>query len=1064
MTRLIEILARRQSQFDKDPFEPVSIVVQSIGMGQWLKFKLAEDQGIAANIDCMLPASLIWRLYQSLLQEENLPDTSPFDRELLAWRLMRLLPEQDGPEFASIQQYLQGTGDPQLRLYQLCQQIAGLFDEYLIYRPQWMIAWEHGESHISEEIMRDQTWQMALWQSLLAQPDLAATHHRAHLHKALQERLEDPEDIPRSVPQHLSIFGLSSLPPMHLDTFRMLGNLIAVDIYFLNPCEHYWGDIISQKDMARKTIRELKDKDGPLTDEDYLEIGNPLLSSMGKQGREFLELLLALDNAESQETFVRSDPECMLGFLKNDILHLEFGGQFASNTAPEPRTVQTADYSIQIHSCHSKMREVEVLYDQLHRIFEDNDDIKPRNVMVMMPNVADYAPYIHAVFKDIPYSIADRSPGEESPVLMSFWSLIGLPQSRLTANEVMDLLETPAIARRFNLDDNDLATLTARINEAGIRFELDGAAKRANWDLPSTDQNTWAFGLRRLMAGYALENRQGLYRDILPVDLEGHEARLAGILNHFVTLLARYRAKFSRAKPANEWLDTISNMINEIYAPFGDEEFHLNVIRDALQSFVAQTEKTEFMEPVSPDVFRHWMAEHIDESDSGGAFLSGGITFATLIPMRSIPFEVICLLGMNDNEYPRRSRTVDFDLIQLEGEKKGDRSRRNDDRYLFLEALLSANRYFYLSYEGRSLKDNSEKVPSVLVNELKEYCQAVFDIDCQTQHPLQPFNQDYFDPEKPALFTWRTEWYRALTNKQPKKAFISEALSPAEEFPRIDIEDLMHFYRHPARYFMRQRLGIYFEDNEIELEDSEPFSLDALEKHHLADSALTHIMQGKPGDEWQQLMTASGTVMDNPTGQQQLEEEYANAYTVFEKLADYVDREPKAIATEVEIEGMQIQGQIDNIYGDILLNYRTGKLRRRQLMQCWLQHCFLNATGHHVRTTMISSENPVNLSPLAVSDAQQILARLVQHFHLGLRKPLPFIPEMSFTYAVALHNGRDPDVAGKEALKSWLSGRAGTEGMDRNYQRCFDFPEALDQAFHEAAITIAGPVLEAVSE
>ncbi|MBD3647731.1 MAG: exodeoxyribonuclease V subunit gamma [Pseudomonadales bacterium] len=1063
MSSLTEMLMQRAQQFSEGPLTRQTVVVQSFGIGQWLKLAIAEREGIAGNMDCILPAHLIWKLYEWFLEREVIPDSSPFARELLAWRLMPLLQDNRSPEFRPVADYLEGPGDPQVRLYQLSGQIAALYDQYLIYRPDWITAWENGDDPIVDENMAAHGWQQSLWRELIGQPDLSARYHRASLHRALSAALDQCTTPPAHLPRHISVFGLSSIPPMHLDALRQVATIVDVDIFFLNPCQHYWGDIVSARDVARRSIRELTGGAEPLTDEAYLETGNPLLSSMGKEGREFLELLMAMDEIETVEAFADNDEDTMLGFLQNDILRMEFGGDFGSVMNPQPRPPAPGDRSIQIHSCHSRLREVEVLYDQLLTMFSEHDDLEPRDIMVMMPNVGDYAPYIHAVFRNkLFYSVADRSADEESPILASFMKLLALPHSRLTTTEVMDYLEVPAIARRFDLDEDDLARIAARIDEAGIRFETDGHAKQERWDLPSTDHNTWKFGLDRMLAGFAMESENGVYKNILPMDITGDEGRLVGVLCHFVSLLDHYRDELDKAKPADDWLRTITLLIRDIFSPWGDEELDLDQIHMALSRLVEETTETGFDQPISLELFRHWMTAQFDTASDNRAFITGGITFGTLIPMRSIPFKVICLLGMNDNEYPRQSSPVSFDLIRLEGEQKGDRSRRNDDRYLFLEALISARRIFYASYAGRSLKDNSEKAPSVLVSELIDYCRTIFQQDCVVQHPLQPFNSDYFDPDHEDLRSWNDKWYQALENTRPRPPFISAPLAGVDQQSLVELEELIRFYRHPARYFLRTRLGVYFQDDDLELKEAEPFAPDALERYQLSDSALSCILEGQDQETWQERMTASGVVMANAVGRQHLAAEFDKARSIYEEMAPHLAHEERKYVDRLTIGSLELSGHVEGIHDNTLLDARTGQLRRRQLLQAWLKHLFLNAAGQQVETVMISQSKGVTLPALDEESARGHLSALVEHFNAGLCRPLPLVPEMSFAFAEAITKGDSRDNARKLALRAWFSDRPGAEGQDADYRRCFAFPEALDESFEEIALGVALPVLKAI--
>ncbi len=423
MLRLIQsnhmpILAQlfcEQSQKFADPFIPTTVVVQSFGIGQWLKLQLAEQQGISANLDCILPANYIWRLYHHLLPDIRLPEDSPFDRDRLSWRLMRLIPNS---QHESLRRYLDAPGDPDIRQFQLSFQIAQLFDQYLVYRPDWPMAWEQGNPLLDAETLGNQGWQVALWQEIIKDDPSIASLHRAKLHQQLLDAISDKPALPSDLPEKLTIFGLSAMARMQLDTFHALSEIVDIDIYFLNPCRNYWGDIVASRDVAKRSVRQLLDKQDALSDEDYLTVGNPLLGSLGKEGREFLELLLETADVESHELFMETEGDSMLALLKNDILNLEYGGAFEEQ--PEQRPISEDDKSIQVHTSHSRMREVEILYDNLLSIFDKEEDIEPIDVIVMAPDISEYAPFIDAVFKHkIHYGIADRSLIQQSTLVAS---------------------------------------------------------------------------------------------------------------------------------------------------------------------------------------------------------------------------------------------------------------------------------------------------------------------------------------------------------------------------------------------------------------------------------------------------------------------------------------------------------------------------------------------------------------------------------------------------------------------------------------------------------------------
>jgi len=1102
MTTLVDVFCARTRDQVADPFEPAVVLVQSYGIGQWLKFQTAERAGIAANIDCRLPADFIWQLYQWLLPSEGLEARSYFQREQLTWHVMQLLEAQDDAVFAPIKHYLNGDGDPQLRRFQLAAQIADLFDQYLVYRPDWIQQWESNQpgtlQGTLQDTLPDPVWQAPLWRLLRAGTTEA---HRADLHQQLMNVLANLTVRPQQLPQRISIFGLSALPPMHLATFQALGQWLEVDIYFLNPCAHYWGDIVSEKDLARHSVRQVSQTSKASADEEFLEVGNPLLSSMGKQGREFFELLIEAEALQSAEAFAPRAENSALAAIQNDVLNLEYGGIFGSaaedaeHSAPGQLPIDAADRSIQIHNCHSKLREIEILFDQLLGIFAARPDIKPSDVIVMTPDIAEYSAYIQSVFKDqLYYALADRGLSQESTILLAFETLLALPESRLTSTDIMDLLEVPAIALKLDLAEADLVSIGGWIRDTNIRWEFSGEDKTNRWQLPATESNTWTFGLERLLLGYAMEAEQGLHQHRLPFDIAAGDGELLGKLCDFINLLQTYRLRLAEPQSTADWVNSVNQMILDFFTPQGDEELDIDAVREALLLLRDQTTAAGFEQPMSARLLRHWLGAQLAQPRPARGFLSGGITFATLVPMRSIPFKVVCLLGMNDNAYPRKDNAASFNLMAHDTYRKGDRSRRVDDRYLFLEAILAAEDYLYISYEGRSVKTNKDKPPSVLVSELMHYLSAVFHQDFVTQHPLQPFSPAYFDPQLPELQSFQNRWYDALRDNAsavPDTLTTTDAAGPAypsfidtvlADDPALmpaNLHQLQQFFRNPARFYLNQRLGIYFPAEDEALADAEPFSLDPLTRYHITDTALQTLVDGESVEHWRQQISASGALMPGAMGEQVLNQQLSRAKQVHEALDVAPMRSLQAHLTlQVPLESgtaiapgnhkelltLTINGTIEHLQGATVLHYRAATQRRRQTLNAWIEHLFLNALDQGPYASRLISLGPNNvveyrLVALAPALARQHLTTLVQLYILGLRQPLCFLPELSGIWQEASQAGKSPAECLDKVTESWQTDQPGSERLDPAFKRLFDFPADANDDFATYAHSVYGPLL-----
>lgn len=881
-------------------FDADQILVQSPGMSQWLKIQIAEKLGIAANIDFPLPSSFIWQLYQQHIQD--LPEQSAFTKPNMTWKLMSILPTMlQHSEFAAIEQYLKDSQP--LKLYQLAGKIADVYDQYLVYRPDWIIHWEAGHNDLPDtndvSICESHPWQPILWRALVTNSqDLGESpFHRANLHHTLLEALHNPvnQQNTAEVEKPLMVFGISAMPMQQLEVLSALAETRDVLIFWFNPSQHYWGDIVDKKTQAKAQLKAIDSSE--LAGVEFLDIGNPLLASWGKLGRDYQDMLLSFE-LQQQDYFVDIHPECLLQHIQSDVNHLQFratadeldASELLSNGLDYPKVeITPTDGSLQIHACHSKVRELEILHDQLLKRFNDNPGWHPGDVIVMMPDVATYAPFIEGVFGAvdhqlaIPYAISDRNVGQVSPLLSSFLQLMKLHQSRLTLSEVLSLLEVPAVQRKFAIDPQEFELLQHWLTDAGIRWGWNDHDKQ-RWDLPAEKQNTWVFGLQRLLAGYAMASTE-LYQgdqDLISAyaDIEGQQAVALGKCYQFTSVLLKVLAfcqdQQSHQQNIQQKVEQALELLAELYDADETEQADMLILRETLEKMLVHSH--QYTQHLDQDVFVSELQQNIQENGVGQRFLAGYVNFCTLMPMRSIPFKMVCLLGMNDSDYPRQSVPMGFDLMRLAPAKRGDRSRRLDDRYLFLEALLSAREQLYFSYQGFSQKDNSPLAPSILLSELMEYCQQGFclsgelslDVD-QTEknllahltikHKLQPFNQAYFkvkcevkgeaksdvaqihnEPESYLSFNKKQQAI-AEQLQQPSQAlmFNAEPLTQSlDQTTQFELETMIQFFQNPAKAFFIQRWQTRFYPLGQQSSDEEPFSFDGLDRFKLNERLVQH--------------------------------------------------------------------------------------------------------------------------------------------------------------------------------------------------------------------------------
>lgn len=1060
---LAEKLAGILSHPLSSPMEPEIIVVQSKGMERWISMELAQRLGIAANIRFPFPNAFIYEMIGKVIP--GIPDPSPFDAEIMTWKIMNLLPScMLLPGFETIRNYLKTPGYD-LKCYQLAERIADTLDQYLLYRPEMMLQWQQGkENH----------WQAILWRKLIqGNEDL----HRAALARRFIAALEKIPGQVNGFPRRIAVFGISALPRFHVQIFHAIARFTEINFFILNPCQEYWSDILTDREAKRITDRALTPRDD--TDKLHLERGNPLLASMGKLGKDFFDLILEFD-PQQFECFAAPGNPNLLATIQSDILSL-----IDPETQGEKRLIDQNDASILVHSCHSPMREIEVLHDQLLNLFQQNPDLLPKDILVMTPDIETYAPYIQAVFdlpendpKRIPFSIADRSVRSEGEIVGTFMAIVDLAGSRFAASQVMAILENESVHQKFQLSGSDLELIRQWIQDTRIRWGID-AKNRGEFGLPEFSENTWRAGLERLLLGYAMPGQnENLFAGILPYDnIEGSDTIVLGKLLDVVDQLFKTAQLINRSKKLSDWTGFLFNMLDSFFAPDDEQTSEFQMIGQAIHELAKMEDLADFDEKVDIKIIKSHLNRHFEKSGFGYGFISGSVTFCAMLPMRSIPAKVICLVGMSGDSYPRQAKQLGFDLI-AKHPQPGDRSLRNDDRYLFLEALLSAREKLVISYVGQSIQDNSVIPPSVLVSELLDYIEKSFQIEgknisdhIQTTHRLQAFSPEYFKND-PRLFSFSNEYFQAarqlLEPRQNLIPFITTGLSsPETKWKTLAITDLCSFFANPARFLLNQLLGIYLREGAGIIEDTESFEVSGLEKYVLEQTLVEKKLEQQDLKKLYSIVRAAGQLPHGVVGESVYGDLSQGVENFVEKTKPFISKMRLApLEVDLNISDFNLIGSIDFIYPERLIQFRYAKVKARDRLKLWIYHLILNAiqVDDYPRNSLLVALDPEwaawEFPPVANSTEQ--LAALLEIYWQGLVKPLHFFPESSYEYAQrVLEKNKSPEESLRNASAKWAGSDYNRgEENDLYYQQCFGNYDPMDAEFQELSVEIFKPILE----
>ncbi|AWY42632.1 exodeoxyribonuclease V subunit gamma [Pseudomonas putida] len=1102
------------------PLENEIALVQSNGIAQWLKLALAEDAenddmggcGIAAAIDVQLPGSFMWQLYRMVLGRDEIPAKSLLDKAPLTWRLMRLLPQLiNQPHFEPLQRFL--TNDTDLRKrYQLAERLADLFDQYQVYRADWLEDWAQGRHQLrngrgeAKPLPPANCWQAELWRALLLDVgEEGMAQSRAGVHQRFIERINNLDTAPQGLPSRVIVFGISSLPAQALEALAGLARFSQVLLCVHNPCRHHWADIVADKDLLRHQYKRQARKSGMpvvLDPQTLHQHAHPLLAAWGKQGRDYINLLDSYDDPNSYRSAFRdgridlfsdSQPSNMLNQLQDDILEL----RPLNETRERWPAIETKqDQSIRFHIAHSAQREVEILHDQLLARFSADPDLRPRDVIVMVPDIDSYAPHIRAVFgqldrhdpRFIPFTMADQGQRGRDPLLIAVEHLLKLPDSRFPVSEILDLLDVPALRARFGVEERDLPTLHSWIEGAGIRWGMN-AEQRAGLGLPEAlEQNSWCFGLRRMLLGYAVGSAN-TYGGIEPYDeIGGLDAALIGPLVSLLDALEIAHRELTQPASPAQWSLRMQALTSLFFQATNEhDDFLLTQLEELREAWLENCESVGLQDELPLTVVREAWLAGLDQGRLSQRFLAGAVNFCTLMPMRAIPFKLVCLLGMNDGDYPRAQPPLDFDLMGSDY-RPGDRSRREDDRYLLLEALLSARDQLYISWVGRSIRDNSERPASVLIGQLRDHLASGWQssdpaqdvLEALTQeHPLQPFSARYFH-EGDDLFSYASEW-QAL-HQSPHQTAQNQILEPHVQEEPLSIGQLQDFLRNPVRHFFSQRLKVFFEAAEVPLADEEPFVLDALQRYSLSDNLLKAALTETDNPE--QALQAQARRLQNSGLLPMAGFGESLQRELIEPLPDLLQRYQQLLAlwptpltstlpVSLELHELCVEGWLGGLHQRAdggLLSVTTipnsiGSIKSRKwhrLTRPWVDHLIACASGLDLTTALVASDDSLMIAPMDVEPARKILGDLLLAWQSGMRQPLPIAVKTAFAWL----GQTDPVKAEAAARKAYEGDGLTTDGERREsvaLARQFADYDALvaDETFVDWCDALYRPLLEA---
>ncbi|CAN5737473.1 exodeoxyribonuclease V subunit gamma [soil metagenome] len=1080
---LVEALGDLVAQPLDDPMEAEVVAVPTRGVERWLTQRLSSRlgttpgrfDGVCANVEFPFPRRLVGGAVAAATGVGAEDD--PWLVERSVWRLLEVVDACLGePWLSSLAAHLGGSGADadagrRTRRFTSVRHIADLYDRYSVHRPAMVRRWASGDDTDGEgrPLPHEAAWQARLWRHLRARIDCPSP----------AERLDDAcarlrlDGTLCTLPGRLSLFGLTRLPVSYLQVLRALGVARHVHLFLLHPSPVLWERIAGAGPAPSTIVRRRDDRTAALA-------RNPLLGSWGRDAREMQLVLTADDDPRvDHHRPVEAPTTTLLACIQADVRadRAPPGPPLPGHDDTRP-VLERGDHSLAVHSCHGRARQVEVLRDAILHLLAEDDSLEARDVIVMCPDIETFAPLIHATFgagaddvnagdvdpaapiadarPDLRVRLADRSLRQTNPLLGVISELLALADARLTASQVLDLAGRDPVRRRFRLDDDDLARMEEWVAGTGVRWGLD-AQHRAPFQLDRLKANTWSAGLDRVLLGVAMaEEDQRLVGGVLPLDdVDSSAIDLAG---RFAELLDRLQASLDALRgpqPTRAWAAALAAAADALATTtYGDswQRAQLGRLLDEVVDEATTEGTTSDAELTLPEI-RAVLADRLRGRPTRANFRTGHLTICTLVPMRSVPHRVVCLLGLDDGVFPRKTARDGDDLI-VDDPYVGDRDARAEDRQLLLDALLAATEALVVTYAGRDERTNAERPPAVPVGELLDIVDQTVRIPSPVdgaerrarhhvviEHPLQPFDVRNFSPgaltpDRPwsfdAVALHGAQALAAPRHQAP--AFLSSPLPPPGG-GIVELDALERFVQHPVRAFLRQRLGVNLADYSEDLSDALPVELDGLERWGVGDRLLAARLSGADLDACLAAEVARGILPPGALAQPILDGVVPTVEGLVSAAAALGGDPGARRSIEVNVElpdGRRLVGTVPGVMSNLVSTVIYSRVGPKHRLTAWARFLALTATSpgtaFEVATVGRGGRRfGVTVARIAAFEdeagprrarALHHLGRLVELYYRGMCEPLPLYCATSAAYAAARAAGRDPDVA---AAKAWLS-------------------------------------------
>lgn len=705
------------------------------------------------------------------------------------------------------------------------------------------------------------------------------------------------------------LFGFFALSPEWHRTFVLLSEKIPVHYYLLSPCMLFWGDICSDRE-AQKMARKMAEP----AQEEFKELlydRSKLLANNATLGREFASLLeagpLILEEEYVCKSWYFSDPayvqyirqEVVCDVVASDPSLLEVIQADLLLLGPKREQkleFSPSDRSFQLHKVPTVMREIEVLYQEVRNYLHQG----LARVLVYAPDIERYRREIQATFSNS-YQILGV---EQKSLLGYLWKLFELVRGPFLPKSLYTLFQCPAFRAKCDLNAEDLLLLAAYLKTHDLD-ELGSYWISAGGDISSSDAQV----LGKCLAAYRA----------LADDLQGMQEKMA----------------------LGKWITLFRHLLDTYFALDDEERSEALRLKEALNRLVLQADiELSFLqakEKVSQ--------KYLEVCQESPCHIFAPIVFATLGQLQSASFDMVCLLGMSEGDFPRYTtdRVKDFGFMHQD---ESISAMGPIDKALTIEAVLAAKSRLYISYRDYSFVDRCHLEPTAVVADLLDVLEKNFEgPKCVYSHSLDSASD----------FPVKTIHVRN---------FAQLGTLEHEVLERVSLHELVQTIKNPVKVYFQKGLGLYLQNRQPNVQASEFELLDSQAIRRIVKEAF--FMPQEAGDGHLQKAfracpkSLKEAALSSLQGEMKKYREHARALEIVPEALFTVELSPfcdkaqemapnrwrvPAIKCTLGTQELLLTGQLENVHsrGLVLFGNKSQKEIYKALVELCVMGCLQDA-------------------------------------------------------------------------------------------------------------------------